>query len=754
MTADSATDGESVRIIDTCVRNASPGCRTTDVPTLTTPRSVTDGRRLVVNKIRRLCLGWCGLVCLLTLTWTTSVSAATKHTVRRAETLSGIAKRYGVSVAQLRTWNRLSGDAIQIGQQLTVDVTQYTVKSGDTLSEIALRFGLTVDKLRRYNGLDSDVLIIGQKLRLKATVTRNRPPTDSYKVRRGDTLSEIAVHHGLPLSELRELNDLSDDRIQIGQVLQVRAAQRPAEAPQTYTVKRGDNLSAIGARFDVGLRMLRQLNGLTGDHISPGQKLRLRPSATEEGIHVVLAGQTLSQIALLHDVELSQLRQINGLDGDLIRIGQKLRLRSTPTTVHVVERGDALWEIARAYGMTVARVRELNDLSGSRIYPGQELALEASAERRFADYTVRRGDNLSEIAQLHQMSVDEVRRLNSIDGSIIHPGQKLRVRPLNAQRHWVEQSEIPWDQLLVHPASVGRIEAANGPYFSKRPKADSQTGRQYFELHPRSPLAALKQARQLWKGFDTAIDKVGRLSDALSGWHVVLDPGHGGVDPGAIVPTVDGNGQRLFIVEDEYVYDVAVRAYVLFRLHGANVDITILSPNHLFRQTAPPTQTFVHEQNEIFNHYGHNRSNRPSAWPMGNPDDLKMRVQIAREAFQGADASRTIFLSLHADITPNAPAAPLVLYYEGRRGRNRDNASRRFAQAMLPALGADAHTRGQSLGVLRNNPAGVKALVEVGNLFHVEDAWALRYEQLRHRNAEKVVRGVLDYAGGRRLARR
>ena len=231
MTADSATDGESVRIIDTCVRNASPGCRTTDVPTLTTPRSVTDGRRLVVNKIRRLCLGWCGLVCLLTLTWTTSVSAATKHTVRRAETLSGIAKRYGVSVAQLRTWNRLSGDAIQIGQQLTVDVTQYTVKSGDTLSEIALRFGLTVDKLRRYNGLDSDVLIIGQKLRLKATVTRNRPPTDSYKVRRGDTLSEIAVHHGLPLSELRELNDLSDDRIQIGQVLQVRAAQRPAEAP-------------------------------------------------------------------------------------------------------------------------------------------------------------------------------------------------------------------------------------------------------------------------------------------------------------------------------------------------------------------------------------------------------------------------------------------------------------------------------------------------------------------------------------------
>jgi N-acetylmuramoyl-L-alanine amidase len=117
-------------------------------------------------------------------------------------------------------------------------------------------------------------------------------------------------------------------------------------------------------------------------------------------------------------------------------------------------------------------------------------------------------------------------------------------------------------------------------------------------------------------------------------------------------------------------------------------------------------------------------------------------------------ANRTIFLSFHADIDRDSPAAPLVLYYESRNGRTRDPASRAFARALLPALGAGARTRGQSLGVLRDNPAGVKVLIEVRNLAYVDHAWALRFEQLRQRDAEKIVRGVLDYAQGQRLAGR
>ena len=121
-------------------------------------------------------------------------------------------------------------------------------------------------------------------------------------------------------------------------------------------------------------------------------------------------------------------------------------------------------------------------------------------------------------------------------------------------------------------------------------------------------------------------------------------------------------------------------------------------------------------------------------------------MRIARAAFKGVPPGRRVFLSFHADIDANAPEAPLVLYYESRNGRRLARASRQFAGALLPALGAGARTRGQGLGVLYNNPADVKVLIELRNMAYRDHVWALRFEQLRHRDAEKVVRGLLDYA--------
>ena len=129
-------------------------------------------------------------------------------------------------------------------------------------------------------------------------------------------------------------------------------------------------------------------------------------------------------------------------------------------------------------------------------------------------------------------------------------------------------------------------------------------------------------------------------------------------------------------------------------------------------------------------------------------------MHIAREVFRKASSGRRVFLSFHADIDAKAPEAPLVLFYESQNGRRLDRASRQFAQALLPALGAGARIRGQGLGVLRNNPADVKVLIELRNMAYRDHVWALRFEQLRHRDAEKVVRGLLDYAQRANLSAR
>jgi membrane-bound lytic murein transglycosylase D len=110
------------------------------------------------------------------------------HRVRSGEVLGGIAMRHGVRVADLRTWNKLSGNLIRTGQRLTIwvlpthpavatrqivklnDSNQlgktYVVQPGDTLWEISKRTGLTIDQLKNLNNLSTSKLQPGQTLKL------------------------------------------------------------------------------------------------------------------------------------------------------------------------------------------------------------------------------------------------------------------------------------------------------------------------------------------------------------------------------------------------------------------------------------------------------------------------------------------------------------------------------------------------------------------------------------------------------------
>ena len=494
------------------------------------------------------------------------------------------------------------------------------------------------------------------------------------------------------------------------------------------------SLVRLSFAFALVLLLFQALNVQAGEKALP-------PS------HTVERGDTLWDIARIHGVSVSDLQKINGIEGSKILVGQKLRLRTTPEHNHIVERGDSLWEIAHAYGMTVKELKKINVMTSDRIYPGQKLQLGAWSSMRLETYTVKKGDYLARIARLHQMSVSEIKKLNGMRTSVIYPGQELKVNPILRKSHELSAiTEIPWDDLMASSAGLKRIPAGNGPYYGQRPKANQQPNLGYYEGPPTSVTRNYRQARKLWLAFDREITRLGKLSDRLMGWHFVLDPGHGGLDPGAVVENLDGNGNKIYVVEDEYVYDLALRVYVMLRLHGAEVTMTLISPNHIIRRSNPPVRSFVNEQNEVYNNAEFNKINRWSNWPNGGPEgNLLRRVAISRKVCEKAPKNRCVFLSFHADIDHSAPEAPLVLYYESRNGRRVDSVSRNFSSIILPALGAGARARGQNLGVLRNNPARIKVVLELRNLAYIDHAWALRFEQLRQRDAEKVVRGMLNY---------
>jgi LysM repeat protein len=468
----------------------------------------------------------------------------------------------------------------------------------------------------------------------------------------------------------------------------------------------------------------------------------------EPSIHQVRRGDTLGRIAQNYGVRVAQIREWNQLRDSRIYVNQKLRVGSeepaaapTSSSTYTVQRGDTLYSIATRHELSVAELRALNGLQGNLISPGQKLTVRQARDIR---YKVRRGDTLGGIAQKHGIQLASLRSRNGLTGSTIYPGQVLNI-PASVGMTLLTLEDIDWSLLTSNSAVAKRIESPNGPYFTRAPHAVHQESQGYFENTPLSPFAAFQRAEKLFHEFERRVDSMGRLSHTLDGWHVVLDPGHGGIDPGAIVKTLDGNGDALYVVEDEYVYDVALRAYALLRLHGAKVTLTLLSPNHLIRDNVPAAKTFVHQRNEVFHDRAINESNRTSSWPRGGRSGLRRRREVIQSAIKGVSAEKTVFLSLHADNTPTRGREPMVLYYQ--RGGESDARSRQFANEFRKALGPDARTKGQSLAVLRDNPADVAVLVEMRNIAYSENSWALRFSKERQNDALRLVDGILSFAG-------
>lgn len=148
---------------------------------------------------------------------TAQEATATVHRVRRGETLSTIARRYGTSVQALMRRNRLRDpNRISPGQNLHIDgqaavalaavagPTTYTVRRGDSLWNIARRYGSSVDRIKRDNSLRSNTLTPGQRLSIQQGSSHR-----SYVVRRGDTLGRIASRNQVSVTRLAQANGLN-----------------------------------------------------------------------------------------------------------------------------------------------------------------------------------------------------------------------------------------------------------------------------------------------------------------------------------------------------------------------------------------------------------------------------------------------------------------------------------------------------------------------------------------------------------------
>ena len=197
----------------------------------------------------------------------------------------------------------------------------YKVVKGDTLYGISKKLDTTVSELKNINNLTSNSLSIGQILKVP-TKEIDLGDTEIYQVKKGDTLYSIANKYGISLSELKTINNLENDNLAIGQLLNVPSGLSVAN---TYVVSKGDTLYSIAKKFNISIDKLKEVNNLSNNMLSIGQKLII--PFEEDMTYVVKAGDTLYNIARKFNTSVSELKRLNNLVSDILSIGQILMLK-------------------------------------------------------------------------------------------------------------------------------------------------------------------------------------------------------------------------------------------------------------------------------------------------------------------------------------------------------------------------------------------------------------------------------------------
>ncbi|NME67145.1 LysM peptidoglycan-binding domain-containing protein [Flammeovirga aprica] len=267
--------------------------------------------------------------------------ASIYHTVRSGETLGVIAKKYRVYVADIQKLNNLKGTRINVGQKLLIKQGKYeapeasapsttavtktaskpavtssngtlvyhTVRSGETLGGIAEKYNTSASKLRSWNGMRGSTIYKGQKLKVYTTSST----TTSNSTVKNTSSSKSNNGYG------------------------------PSANTRYHTVKSGDSLTEIAKSYRVYVKDIKRVNNMSGSSINVGQRLTIPPSpasvlnegkttqttsSSESGYYTVKNGDTLWQIAQDNGVSVSEIKRLNNMKSNKLKVGQRLKIKS------------------------------------------------------------------------------------------------------------------------------------------------------------------------------------------------------------------------------------------------------------------------------------------------------------------------------------------------------------------------------------------------------------------------------------------
>ena len=363
----------------------------------------------------------------------------------------------GASVYALST----EGSESEMDQFMSNDEIRRDLNQGSTVIEIdkleegvdLILVDLIEDQTLAYS-LEAGAAVVKRLSRVANKMHKKKVERASFLVLKSLDTPSLLIETGF-ISNVAEAKRLSKDSYQTklakaiysgisdyfveNQPIDAIAPKPVSEVPSEYIVSKGDTLSEIAARGGVDLDRLIEFNNLKNSNIFVGQKIRF-PSAGYEiesvsdvpSEYTVSRGDTLSEIAVSNGFKLNDLIAFNNLQNSNIFVGQKIRFPvgdyEIPHEIYIVKKGDTLSEIAQLFRISQGRLKNMNNSISDKIVVGQKIKIPREQRNTFKrSYLVKYGDTLSEIAQKYNTTTGELMFQNKLLKPDISVGQKLLI---------------------------------------------------------------------------------------------------------------------------------------------------------------------------------------------------------------------------------------------------------------------------------------------------------------------------------------
>ncbi len=262
------------------------------------------------------------------------------YVVLKDDTLYSIARKFNTSVDKIKELNNLTSNTLNVGQTLIIPKKQdliiapseyitYVVKSGDTLYKIANNFNTTPSAIMNINNLTSTNLSLNQVLKIPTVKEEEIIDYNTYTVKSGDSLYKLANSFNTTVEKIKDLNNLTNNNLSIGQVLKIPTTS--SNNYITYKVKSGDSLYKLANLYNTTVQDIKDLNNLTSNNLNINQVLKIPTKQQEEVInyinYVVKSGDSLYKLANLYNTTVQDIKDLNNLTSNNLSINQVLKIR-------------------------------------------------------------------------------------------------------------------------------------------------------------------------------------------------------------------------------------------------------------------------------------------------------------------------------------------------------------------------------------------------------------------------------------------